>query len=216
MGVSTHGFLFGGNYFCRKGFREVAGVSSYLVTEVFKAFYSGQVTFEHGNKVGFREKESTRTFSVWMKNFAHNYGNFAPDEQEIILSSFFTLKDIFDIYISESSPPHIPKSSFYELFRTKFGPKRLDRSLPHIRISKYTKHGVCDQCLLLDRFHRSCKGETELLLAKSLKHNHRKDFVRARFSIEEHRQKALTDPDNEIFLQIDDMDNSKVSHRRYN
>ena len=210
MGLSTRGFLFGGNYFCRKGFTEVAGVSRYIVKEVFIAFLRGQVKFIHGNEIGFRETEATRNFTIWMKIFAHNYGNYAPDEEVIVLSSCFTIKDIYDIYFSEAAPPHIQKSYFYALFRIKFGPNRLDRSLPRIRISKYSKHSKCDQCLLLDQYQRSSKGEADLSFAKSLKQSHRRDFVRARATIEEHRQKALTDPENEIFIQIDDMDNSKV------
>ena len=216
MGVPTHGFLFGGKYFCRNGFTEVTGVSHYIVREVFKAFLSGQVTFVHGNGVGFRESEATLNFTAWMKTFAHNYGNYAPDEEVIVISSCFTLKDIYYIYRCESPSPYIKKSYFYELFRVKFGPKRLDRTLPRLRISKYSKHSKCDQCLLLDRYQRSCKGETELNFAKSLKQAHRRDFVRARLAIEEHRQSALTDPENSLYLQIDDMDNSKESHKKTN
>ena len=202
LGVVTHGFLFGGKFFCRKGFCDVSGVSCYLVREVFKAFSQGQVKFVHGNEIGFRETEATQNFTVWMKSFAHNFGNYAPDEEVIVLSSCFTLKDIFDIYISQSPSPHIKKSYFYELFRAKFGPKRLDRTLPRLRISKFSKHSKCDQCLLLDRFQRSCKGEDQHTYAKSLKQAHRQDFVRARLAIEEHRQSALTDPENNLFLQV--------------
>ena len=202
LGVLTHGFLFSGYYFCRNGFCDVSGVSSYLVREVFKAFYQGQVKFVHGSEIGFRETEATVNFTAWMKSFAHDFGNYSPDEELIVLSSCFTIKDIYDVYISQSPSPHIKRSYFYELFRVKFGPKRLDRTLPRLRISKFSKHSVCDQCLLLDRFQRSCKGEDQLAYSKSLKQAHRQDFVRARLAIEEHRQSALTDPENTLFLQV--------------
>ena len=208
LGVSTCGFLFGGNYFCRRGFTEVSGVSGYIVREVFKAFVAEQVTFVHGNEVGYRETEATVNFTAWMKRFAHNYGNYSPDEELIVLSSCFSLKDIYYIYSSESPAPHIKKSYFYKLFKVKFGPKRLDKTYPRIRLSMYTKHSVCDQCLLLDKYKRSCKGETELGFAKSLEQAHRRDYVRARLAIEEFRLFALSDPDSCVCLQVDDMDNS--------
>ena len=208
LGASTCGFLFGGNYFCRRGFAEVSGVSDYLVREVFKAFFLGQVTFVHGNGIGFREKQSTISFTAWMQTFSHNFGNYSPDEELIVLSSCFSLKDLYYIYCSEAPAPHITKSYFYKLFREKFGPKRLDKSLPRLRVSKYSKHSKCDNCLSLDRYQKGCRGENELEFAKSLKQSHRMDFVKARLTIEGHRQKALTDPESCLMIQVDDMDNT--------
>ena len=208
VGALTCGFLFGGNYFCRKGFAEVSGVSPYIVKEVFKAFLMGQVTFVHANGIGYREKESTISFTAWMQTFAHNFGNYSPDEELIVLSSCFSLKDLFHIYCYEAPAPHITQSYFYKLFHEKFGPKRLDKSLPRLRISKYSKHSQCDSCLLLNRYQKGCRGETELEFARSLKQAHRRDFVRARLAIEMHRQKALTDPESCLMIQVDDMDNT--------
>ena len=208
LGVSTMGFLFSGNYFCRKGFAEVSGVTGYIVREVFTAFAAGQVIFVHGNSVGYRETEAAVNFTAWMKRFAHQYGNYSPDDELIVLSSWFSLKDIYYIYCSECPGPHIKKSYFYKLFKLKFSPKRMDKSLPHIRLSKYTKHSKCDQCLLLDKYRKRCKSETEIDFAKSLQQAHQRDYVRARLAIEEFRQFALADPDGCLCLQIDDMDNS--------
>ena len=47
-------------------------------------------------------------------------------------------------------------------------------------------------------------------MAKGLKQEHKQVYVRARVAIEEKRMKAINDPKNHIFIQVDDMDNHKV------
>jgi hypothetical protein len=138
-----------------------------------------------------------------------HFGNYAPDQELIVISACFTVKEIFDLYKAQSPAPLVAESSFYSLFRSKFGPRRLDKSLPHIRLSSYSSHSRCDQCLSLERCQRSCNSEEELAMAKNLKQEHKQTYVRARISIEEKRLKALSDPDGHVFLQIDDMDNHK-------
>ena len=199
-----------GHCFCKKGFSFLSGVSAYLVDEVFKAFNIGQVSFIHGNEIGLREGEACINFTAWLTNFAKNYGNYAPDEETLVISSCYSLKDIFNIYRAECAGPHVSKSYFYKLFDYKFGPKRIDKTLPHIRISSYSTHSQCDECLLLDKFHRSCKTEGEFAYVRSLKERHRLNYAKARLAIEEHRHKSINDPDSALFIQIDDMEN-KVS-----
>ena len=199
-----------GHCFCKKGFSFLSGVSAYLIDEVFKAFNIGQVSFFHGNELGLREGEACINFTAWLTNFAKNYGNYAPDEETLVISSCYSLKDIFNIYRAECAGPHVSKSYFYKLFDYKFGPKRIDKTLPHIRISSYSTHSQCDECLLLDKFHRSCKTEGEFAYVRSLKERHRLNYAKARLAIEEHRHKSINDPDSALFIQIDDMEN-KVS-----
>ena len=210
LGIPTHGFQVSGHFFCRRSFISVSQVSSYLVTEVFNAFNAGQVHFVHGNSVGVRETKATLGFVCWVKQFAENYGNFAPDDRCIVISACFTVKDIFELYKLKSREPQVKKSTFYRLFSEKFGPKRSDRTLPWIRISSYSSHSRCDQCLLLERYQRSCQSEEDLAMAKALKQEHKVTYVRARLAIEEKRLQAINDPNSHVFIQVDDMDNHKV------
>ena len=45
-----------------------------------------------------------------------------------------------------SQTPHLALSSFYALFKKKFGAYRDDPLFSHIRISKYSSHSVCNIC----------------------------------------------------------------------
>ena len=210
MGLSTHGFQFFGILFCKKSFLQISGLSDYLVTEVCKAFEFGQSHFIHGNETGLRESEATRGFLIWMKQHAENYGNQSPEDNLIIIPACFSIKDLFEQYESEAPAPLIKSSTFYRLFSSKFGPYRSDKSLPHVRISSYSSHSKCDHCLSLERFQRSCKTEQDLEFAKALKQTHKQTYRRAYNAIQEKRFKAIYDPDNYLFIQIDDMDNHKV------
>ena len=203
LGLSTHGFMIGGHFFCWKSFCSVSKVSYYLVREIFRAFSIGQKHFIHGNVVGLRETAATIGFICWVKTFAENFGNYAPDEKVIVISAVFTVKEIYELYKVQAPDPQVAKSSFYNLLKTKFGPKRVDRSLPCVRISSYSTHSRCDQCLLLERFQRSCQTEDDLNMAKELKQEHKQTYVRARVAIEEKRLQAISDPNSHVFIQGD-------------
>ena len=97
------------------------------------------------------------------------------------------------------------------MFSSKFGPKRDDKSLPQVHISYYSSHSRCDQCLLLEQLQRRCRTEEDLAVIKSFKQEHRLLYSRARIAIEEKRTKALTDPVGHTYVQIDDIDNKKIS-----
>ena len=210
MDVSTNGFLIGGQFLCKDYFCKFSTVSSYLIKEVFKAFSVGQKFIVHGNSVGLRQAPATTGFICWVKEFSTNFGNFSPDEQVIVISAVFTVKEMYLMYQHQAPPPLVKKSTFYQLLKSKFGPKRDDLSLPWVRISSYSTHSRCDQCLCLERYQRSCQSAEDLAMAKGLKQEHKQTFVRARLAIEEKRFKALNDPDNHVMIQIDDMDNHKV------
>ena len=154
LDISTSGFQFYGVFFCKKSFVVVSGLSNYLVDEACKAYENGQTVFSHGNTIGMRETEATFGFITWMKYHALTYGNQAPDEECIILSSCYVQKDLFQQYEEEAPNPHIARSTFYRLFKLKFGAYRVDKSLPHIRISSYSSHSQCDTCLLLEKYRK--------------------------------------------------------------
>ena len=212
VGVSVNFFSICGQLFCRESVRRIFGLSKHIINEVFDAYACGQRFFVHGNTRGMSMKSSTIGFICWMKQFALNYGNFSPDEEGVIvISSCFTIKDVFTMYSLQAPKPLVAKSTFYALFASKFGPKRDDKTLPQVRISSYSSHSRCDQCLLLEQLQRRCRTEEDLAVIKSLKQEHRLLYSRARIAIEEKRTKALTDPAGHIYVQIDDMDNKKVS-----
>ena len=209
MGLPTQGFQFFGFLFCKRSFIQVAGLSYYLVTEVFKAFEFGQFHFIHGNETGMRESEATTGFVVWMRRYAENYGNRSPEEDIVVIPACFSIKDLFLQYQQEAPPPRIKSSTFYRLFQTKFGPYRIDKSNPQIRISSYSSHSKCEHCLMLEKFRKRCKTEQDLEYAKSLTQAHKQTYHRAYLSIQEVRYKAIEDPENFLYIQCDDMDNHK-------
>ena len=209
MGLPTHGFQFFGVLFCKRSFIEVAGLTYYLITEVFKAFEFGQFHFVHGNEIGMRESEATTGFVVWMRRYAENYGNRSPEEDMVVIPACFSIKDLFLQYNQEAPSPKIKSSTFYHLFHSKFGPYRMDKSNPQIRISSYSSHSKCEYCLMLEKYRRRCKTEQDREYAKSLTQAHKITYHRAYLAIQEVRYKAIEDPENFLYIQCDDMDNHK-------
>ena len=201
MDIPTHGFQFHGIFFCKKSLALVSGLTDYIIKEASRAFERGQVSFVHGNSVGMRETEAGLGFVIWMKRHCMYYGNQAPDEDTIILSACYSLKDLYQQYKEESPPPLIQISTFYRSFKLKFGPFRIDRNLPHIRISSYSSHSKCERCILLEKFTQSCKSEEDFDLARSLKQSHKQTYRRSYQAIQEKRMSALYDQENHIFIQ---------------
>ena len=130
MGISTHGFLFGGQFFCPKFFGEFAQVSQYLIQESLKAFAAGQKYFGHGNTVGLRETNATIGCICWMIRFSEDHGNYSPHENVVIISACFTVKEMYVLYVAQSPTPHVSKSIFYELLKGRFGSKISNKKIP--------------------------------------------------------------------------------------
>ena len=201
LNISTSGFQCYGFFFCKKSFVVVSGLSNYLVDCACIAYENGQTVFNHGNTVGMRETEATFGFITWMKHHAVTYGNQAPDEECIILSSCYKQKDLFQQYEEEAPTPHIGRSTFYRLFKLKFGAYRVDKSLPHIRISSYSSHSQCDTCLLLEKYRKTCKKDEDLELCKSMMQRHKQTFQGSYQAIQEKRFQAIRDPENYLNIQ---------------
>ena len=201
MEIPTDKFQFYGKLLCKKSLALVSGLSDYIIEEASRAFERGQVAFIHGNTVGMRETEAGLGFVIWMKRHALYYGNQAPDEDTIILSACYSLKDLYQQYKEEAPTPHVQISTFYRSFKLKFGPFRIDKHLPHIRISSYSSHSKCERCILLEKFTQSCKSEEDFDLARSLKQSHKQTYRRSYQAIQEKRLSALYDQENHIFIQ---------------
>jgi hypothetical protein len=216
VGLPVSSVIVKGQEFCSKFFAFITGCSEYIVKTVVENFHAGIELFEHGNKGCLKLETPAAVKAIcWIKAFSEAYGQYSPEDNLTVLSYWLNKQSLFHMYLDETNGPHVKQSSFYELFKSKFGPSRVDQTLPWVRISKFSTHSVCSTCVLLNQNIKQCKTEIELEQAKSLKNNHRMNFGLARRKIEEVKQSALSFPSDHLFLQIDGMDNSKSYLPRY-
>ena len=201
LGIATCAFQFFGIFVCKKALASLSGVSNYIVGESCKAFENGQTNFNHNSELGMRETEATIGFLIWMKNHALNYGNQAPDEETLIIPACYMKKDLLEQYQEEAPAPHVSRATFYRLFESRFGAYRSDKTMPHIRISTYSSHSKCDECIALEKFQKRCKMKEDLELVKSLKQRHKHTHQQSYLSIQEKRFQAISDHDNYIHIQ---------------
>ena len=213
--IATDRFFYNGHRFCSSYFSYLTGVSLHLIKTVLNDFWKGVRIYEHGNAGISKIYQPTVEFIVWMKGFAEWYGQYSPKEEKIILSYWLTKGVLYTIYTDETQGPHIAASTFYQHFETYFGPYRIDKSLPCIRISKYSSHSVCNICLALNNNRRQATTELELKNAKSLINQHKEVFGNAFRKVQEVKQTALSHPHDHLFLQVDGMNNFSSYVPRY-
>ena len=210
VGATTEGFVILNHLFCLKFLSHLSGHSLYLLRTVLEDYWKDVRRYEHGNKGVLKTQSAATTgFICWFKSFLSLYGQSAPDEEVIIISYWLKGKVLYKMYLDESPKPHIKLTTFYQHLKKYFGPKRMDHSLPCHRISKYSSHSICDICVALNTTQKMSKSEAELMMAKSLRNQHRIDFGLARRTIESLRQAAIDFPNDSLFIQLDGMDNSK-------
>ena len=137
-------------------------------------------------------------FIAWVKQFCDSYGQSAPDEDVTVLSHWLSKKVLYDMYLEETVGPHLAQSTFYEHFKSYFGPNRVDRSLPQVRISKYSSHSVCNICTALNSNKRQSRSESELKIAQEKINNHRIVFGGARRKVDEIIQSAQSFPSDNL------------------
>ena len=204
VGSSTESYIIFSHKFCLNYLSFVANVSEYILKTVLCDFRSGYKFYEHGNK-GLVKQFSTATmgFIVWFKQFLYLYGQSSPDEMITILAYWLNGKVLFAMYEAEAPKPHVKLATFYSHLKTHFGPSRIDKTLPCVRISAYSSHSVCDICVALQTNQKLCKNEAELQLARALRNQHKDDFGRARKVVESIRQSAIDFPSDNIFIQCD-------------
>ena len=212
MGLSTASFFFGGLHMCPKFFSEISGVSPYIIKQVMEDFENDLLKYEHGNQGNFQTSSACTGFLCWMRSFSEVYGQSAPDEETCVLPSFLAIKDLFEIYNQEVEEPKVKFTTFYHLFKKFFGWNRVDHTFPHIRLSTWSTHSRCDQCIAINRYRRSCRTEESLAQAASLKLSHKTCYGKARIFIENLRHLSLTFPDSRLFIQIDDMGRGSFSN----
>ena len=214
IGISTDSYTIKGHMFCLKYLSNLTGISDYLLRTVQVDYWQGIRHYEHGN-TGILKNQSmaTMTFICWFKQFVSLYGQSAPDDHVTVLSYWLKGKALYTIYVEEVPLPHIALTTFYQHMKTYFGPRRIDQTFPCVRISKYSSHSVCDICVALNTNQKLCKTEAEVNLAKGLRNQHKMDFGMTRKTVESIKQSAINFPSDNLFIQCDGMDNSKVRSR---
>ena len=208
-GLSTEGFFYNKQLLCVKQFSELASISCYILRKLLRNFSTGHKMYLHGNSFAVKTPVSCVNFCAWMKLFSQKYGQDGPDQIVTILPSFLNKSELFKIYLEESPAPHLKRSSFYKAFKSNFGPRRRDFSLPWIRISKESSHSKCDTCLGLDQFLRKSASDAEAEYARGLKEQHVEIFSGSRIAVKEFIQRSINDPKQVIAMQVDSMDNAK-------
>ena len=209
------GLLYRGHLFCKPFLSDFLGLSYHIIKIVFRDCEGGLIQYVHGNMDNIRESLATVMCVSWIKVYISIHGQNSPDEVITVLPSYMTKSELYRTYCQEVAGHKVKRSNFFKIFQSKFGPKRQDRSLPQIRISKYSSHSVCDVCLGLDNFQRTCKSETEIKYCQDLKKNHKMRYGSARVEIGRLKQLALTFPMEWITFQIDGMDNAKSMLPRF-
>ena len=215
FGASVKSYVVNGHAFCIKFLSGITSVSEFILKNVHRDFLNGAEQYVHGNDSKPRESLACLKFISWFKVFCENFGQSAPDECTTVLPSWLTKATLFEIYVKEATPPLVKKSTFYFLFKSKFGFQRIDKLLPHVRISSYSTHSKCDQCVALDTFQRSCKTKHELEYCRALKYNHKQKYGLARRRINDLEQLAVSFPQDHVFISIDGMDNRKSDLPRF-
>ena len=204
VGLPTDEFVILGHTFCVRYLSNLLNISEYVLGKILEDYESGVRTYSHGNRgILKQERGATEGFISWFQWFLKSYGNFAPDEQVTVLPYWLKGIELYLIYKTEASAPHIALSTYYQHLKTYFGPKRHDRSLSCVRFSRYSSHSVCDVCVALNEYIKCSKNEYDLEFARSLKNQHKLDYSRARTSIENLKQAALSFPEDHLFLQCD-------------
>lgn len=199
-----------GHEYCKSSFSEMSGISRYILNIVQEDFNSGRnVEYEHGNKGSTRLSAAAVNMLAWMKAFAGMYGQESPDEQIIILSKIFIMSELFQIYLKEIAGPHVKKSTFFQLFKMNFGPRRRNLMMPRIRISRHSSHSKCDMCVRLQDGRQKVKSEADLVKIRSLTEAHRQEYASARIEVNRQIHMSVVQSREWFGIQLDDMDNSK-------
>ena len=203
MGQPLSGFFWSGHMFCFKSFAKISGISEYLLTLSVKASKENLVKFEHSSKGVEKLSAASIGFIVWVKWFSLQFGQYSPDELVIVLPGHLRKVDLWRFYQEDTSVQQskVSESSFYRLFDEKFSHKRTDRSLPWVRISKFTTHSKCDNCLILDQKRRKAKTVQEIDLIKALSYKHMESQNRSRIHIQTLRHKCLSFPSEYLLVQ---------------
>ena len=202
IGVVTDSYRVHCQSFCLKFFASLTNISEFIVKSVIVEFWKGRSLYKHGNEGSLKHLTvATTNFICWLKQFSEAYGQYAPDTNTTVLSYWLNKQYLFNLYLDETTAPHLSIAAFYQNFKIHFGFNRSDKILPHVIISKYSSHSICTQCVALNNNRRQARTETELRQATDLRNQHKMVFGEARRTIQEIKQSAISFPEDNLFLQ---------------
>jgi hypothetical protein len=118
---------------CFGSFSHLTGISLHLLKICKGGAVNDLVRFSHAADCQ-SEGPQTVKFVAWLLNFTKRFGQSSPDDDVLILPPFLTKSELYKFYVNEVPPPHVKNSTFYLTFKKKFGSRRPDHSLPHIRL----------------------------------------------------------------------------------
>ena len=208
-GLPSTGFFFNNHLLCANYLCHITSISKYYVTTVLKDFSRGRLRYIHANQNKCVTTAKSVTFVCWMTAFSEKYGQQGPSDIVTVLPSYLNKRELHKIYKNEAPTPHVTYSTFCRLLKTRFGPRRDDKSLPWVRFSSVSTHSKCDTCLGLDKYQRECKNKAELAYCESLKKQHMILYGGSRIAVGNFIQRGKSNPEEVFCLQIDSMDNSK-------
>ena len=205
-------FIYHGLYFCKTAFANLLGVSYYTLQVVLTAYSQGLDYIIHGNSGNKRTHPNKVKAVCWFKSFCSIFGQWSSDDMRVNLPSWLNKTSVYKMYEDENpiSSERIKFSTFCNMIREDFGGSNRDRTLPHVRFSKYSSHSVCNICSDLEIFRRTCKSQYEFELYTALKLKHKERYSKQRRFICALTQHSITFPDQQVTLMVDGMDNWKV------
>ena len=186
-----------------------------MLRKIVKDFHRNIKRYIHGNERSCRESLKVTRCISWILIFVEHHGQDAPDEETKILAPFLYKGALYHIYKEECVKPTLSRSHFYKTFKARFGVKRIDKTLPRVRISKYSTHSRCSECEALEQKQRSARTEEEIQIAKDLMRIHISKYSGARAEICRLEQLAIKYPRKYLLLQTDGMDNIKGERAKF-
>ena len=215
--TNQQGFFYKGHDFCTGAFSSMTGISNYILRKVLDSNLRGVESFTHGNTDAPKNSINKNNAVAWFKAFCDLYCQQSPDKLMVVCPSFLTVTTLYKMYQSETSIEleQIAYSTFCEMIRSDFGPKRKFKHLPWVRFSKHSSHSVCDTCSDLDKFRRTCRSQKDIDLCQALVYKHKERFGNQRMCISNLRHLSQTLPDQFFSIFIDGMDNMKSNLPRF-
>ena len=216
LGYSHGSIAYKGFSYCVPAFCSLTGISNHIVRTVLDCHFRTLSTISHGNAVMPRFHSKKNVAICWFKSFCDVWTQNSPVENVVILPSFLTPTILYEIYKEENNSSEcIAYSTFCKMIHDDFGPQRKDRSLPCVRLSKYSTHSICQICHDLDAFQRVCRSQQDFDLCKALKFKHKETYGRQRLYIGFLKQLSLSHPDQHVTILIDGMDQWKSNLPRF-
>ena len=202
-GLPTNGFFFNKQLLCVNYFCHLSEISKYHANLVLDDFSKGYLKYEHGNVMKSGCTAKSVTFICWMMRYVENFGQNGPTDIVIVIPSYLNKSDLYKTYIQEAPTPHCRYTTFCRFMKKFFGPRRDDKSLPWVRISKVSTHSKCECCLGLDMYRRTCKTPAEFEYCKALTDLHMNKYGNARIAVGNYIQRSISLPKQVLSLQID-------------